>query len=169
MRGGPVLVARGSPAIREVTGTHKTTILNLLVDVGEHCQETARPRAALACPAESSRPTKSGRSSRRSSTHLSGLDSTNPEIGEQYLFVALDPRSKLVAAHVVGKREPGTARIFLEQLRIRLGTPEFQFFTDGWIDYPPAIRAVLDDQCDSRAGHRAEAGPGRGSTVRRGG
>ena len=55
--------------------------------------------------------------------HLIGLDSTNPESGEQYLFVGLDPDSKLIAAHVVGKRDAETTTDFIEQLRVRIGRP----------------------------------------------
>ncbi len=70
---------------------------------------------------------------------LIGLASTNPEIGNQYMFVAFHPRSKLVAAHVVGKREQGTAVDFLAQLHRRLATPQIQLMTDGW-DRAPAGR-----------------------------
>ena len=38
-------------------------------------------------------------------------------IGDQYAFIGLDPYSKLIAAHTVGKRDAESTTLFLEQLQ----------------------------------------------------
>jgi IS1 family transposase len=42
------------------------------------------------------------------------------EDGDQYIFVGLDPETKLVPAFVVGKRDSSTTNIFLRELRNRI-------------------------------------------------
>lgn len=134
-------------ATSRLTGVHKKTVMRLLVEAGEHCQDLL-DHELRNLPCRVIEADEIWTFVKAKQHHLIGLDSTNPEIGEQYLFVALHPRSKLVAAHVVGKRELETAVLFLQQLRARLGTPEFQLFTDGWTEYPPAIEVVLENRCD---------------------
>ncbi|MCY3842723.1 MAG: DDE-type integrase/transposase/recombinase [Acidobacteria bacterium] len=80
---------------------------------------------------------------------LRGRETTDPRLGDQYLFIALDPRTKLIAAHEVGKRDYPTTERFLRKLRDRLASPfELQFYTDGFLKYPAAITRVFADLID---------------------
>jgi IS1 family transposase len=62
------------------------------------------------------------------------------ECGDQFVFVAIDPVTKLVPAFAVGKRNVETAVPFVEQARERT-TGAAQITTDG---FKPYIR-VIDD------------------------
>jgi hypothetical protein len=60
------------------------------------------------------------------------------EYGDQFVFVALDPESKLVPSFAVGKRNHSTCWNFVNDVRQRvLGSP--QVTTDGFRAYIPAI------------------------------
>ncbi len=63
------------------------------------------------------------------------------EVGDQYTFIAFDPFSKLIAAHVIGKRDAETTTTFIELVRRRI-PHRIQFFTDGFAQYPPAVEGV---------------------------
>jgi IS1 family transposase len=81
---------------------------------------------------------------------------TRSDIGDAYLFTAIDQDTKLIAAHTLGKRSADNARRFMVQLANRLEMPragladdanfmkyEFpvvvQISTDGFSGYPEAV------------------------------
>jgi IS1 family transposase len=81
---------------------------------------------------------------------LKGHEKHNPELGDQYLFLALDLDTKLIANFLVGKRTYETTRAFIEGLEKRLvrspdtaGDNRPQISTDGWPSYPPAIARIF--------------------------
>ncbi|MEX2188107.1 MAG: IS1 family transposase [Pirellulales bacterium] len=78
------------------------------------------------------------------------------DIGDVYTFTCLDQETKLIAAHVVGKRSADNARRLMMQLAGRLNFPNphagddhafgtggfrpiIQISTDGWPGYPEAV------------------------------
>ena len=56
---------------------------------------------------------------------------TNPELGDQFTYIALDPASKVVAAFHVGKRDTVNTHRFIEDLSKRIEGPT-QVTTDAW-------------------------------------
>lgn len=63
----------------------------------------------------------------------------NPrEVGDQWVFVAIDPNTKLIPSFIVGKRSPENALALMRDLQWRT-TRRFQLTTDG---YRPYINAV---------------------------
>jgi len=77
-------------------------------------------------------------------------------IGDAYLFTAQDQKTRLIAAHLLGKRSADNARRFMVQLRNRLAMPAphasdahtyskggyrpiIQLSTDGFPAYPEAV------------------------------
>jgi IS1 family transposase len=54
----------------------------------------------------------------------------SPEIGDQWVFVAMDAETKLVPSFVVGKRTEETTWYFMQDLAERLA-PRVQLTTDG--------------------------------------
>ncbi|MDE0001710.1 MAG: hypothetical protein OXQ29_03330 [Rhodospirillaceae bacterium] len=68
-------------------------------------------------------------------------------IGDQYTYVALCPRSKLVIAHTVGKRDAQTTTEFIKQLRIRVPR-RIELFTDGYKEYPVAVEKYYGADVD---------------------
>ncbi len=63
----------------------------------------------------------------------------NPEIGDQYVFVAIDGESKLIPYFDVGKRNMVTAYRFMDGLRGKLNGGRFQLTTDGFTPYIGAV------------------------------
>jgi transposase-like protein/IS1 family transposase len=62
----------------------------------------------------------------------------SPEIGDQYVFVAIDEETKLVPAFFVGKRTRHDTTAFLWDLYKRLAVPT-QLTTDGLIHYTAMV------------------------------
>ncbi len=103
-----------------LTGVHRTTIQNLLVDFGGRCQEFMdRELRDLTlnhvqcdeiwtfCLKKQSRLTISERAERH-------------DIGDVYVWTSLDTETKLVPAFIVGKRSADNARKLMTKLADRL-------------------------------------------------
>src|SRR5439155_13086992 len=60
------------------------------------------------------------------------------EVGDQWVFVAIDAETKLIPSFVVGKRSKGTTEILINDLAQRL-TNRVQITTDGFRFYVNAI------------------------------
>jgi IS1 family transposase len=71
------------------------------------------------------------------------------ELGNAWVFVALDADTKLIPSYVVGKRDRETTYAFLADLRDRLA-PEhrFQLTTDGFVFYRKGVEEVLYGRAD---------------------
>lgn len=69
----------------------------------------------------------------------------NPEFGDQYTFIALEPVSKVVAAFHVGKRDVPNTHQFIEDLSRRIDGPT-QVSTDAWGAYSRAIAQHFGDR-----------------------
>lgn len=102
-------------SIERMTGVHRDTIMRLLVSVGEKCTEILDKNlkgfhSKLIEVDEIW--TFCGKKERR----LTAQEKLNPELGDQYVFVALDAQSKLVPNYLVGKRDGETALQFMLDL-----------------------------------------------------
>lgn len=83
---------------------------------------------------------------RKKQAHLSEAEKDDPEIGDQFLYIALDQDTKLICTYAVGKRDAETTDRFIEDLARRVKLPDFdheserpKLSTDGWAAYPDAI------------------------------
>lgn len=73
----------------------------------------------------------------------------NPHIGDQYLYLSLDQRSKLICNYAIGKREQSTTDRFIEDLARRIVVENRpQISTDGFKCYPDAIANSFGHQVD---------------------
>jgi IS1 family transposase/transposase-like protein len=70
-----------------------------------------------------------------------------PEMGDQWVFVALDEETKLVPYFEIGKRSKETTIMFLHGLKRCLSEDRFQITTDGFHFYR-AIQGVFAGQAD---------------------
>lgn len=75
-----------------------------------------------------------------------GAEKKDPELGSQYLYLALDLDTKLIASYKLGKRNHVTTRDFVNDLESRMICPPAQsgehrpqISTDGWASYPGTI------------------------------
>jgi IS1 family transposase len=93
----------------------------------------------------------------------------NPELGDQYIFVALDPDTKLVPVFVVGKRNAKVARQFVCELRRRVNNRP-QITTDGVPAYLDAVERAFGTGVHYatlvKTYAAEDAGPGRYSPPR---
>jgi IS1 family transposase len=73
----------------------------------------------------------------------------NPDIGDQYVFIALERNSKLVVAWHLGRRDRENTAEFISKVR-RATTNEtiFDISTDAWPAYLPEIDGQLGDRAN---------------------
>jgi IS1 family transposase len=129
-----------------ITKIHRTTIMNLLVEFGEKCRAFLDKRM-MNLTLDHLELDEIWTFVRKKQRRLAGLEKENPEIGDQYLFVAIDYTTKLIPCFAIGKRTKETTEIFTADLAQRINVPESyqhpedrpQVSTDGWQAYPDAI------------------------------
>lgn len=141
-------------SIRSVERTmdvHRDTIMRLMVRFGEGCQQlldtTVRGVDARHLEIDEQW-TWVGKKNK----NCTPAERDAGEFGDQYLFLALDQDSGLIACHEIGKRTEDTTRRFLGKLAARIVLPESpevpysdkpQLSTDGFNAYPNAILDVF--------------------------
>lgn len=86
---------------------------------------------------------------------LQEAEACDEKIGDQYLFVALDHRTKLIPSFALGKRTSAVAQRFLDDLAGRLTMPDLfelgerpRISTDGWNGYPNAVDNAFAGRAD---------------------
>jgi len=72
----------------------------------------------------------------------------SPDLGDQWVFIAIDAESKLIASHIIGKRTAATTYDFLTDLRDRVTDDRFQLTTDGFVFYERGVENVFAGQTD---------------------
>jgi len=68
-------------------------------------------------------------------------------LGDCYVFCAIERHSKLVLNIAMGKRDQATTGVFIEGLR-HATRGEFQITTDGFVPYKSAIETTLGERVD---------------------
>jgi IS1 family transposase len=138
-------------AVSRVTGVDKDAVMRLMVRVGEACQRflDAKVRDVNARHLEIDEQwTFCG----KKQGHLKDAEKSSRELGDQYLFLAVDQQTKLIACHTLGKRDEITTRTFLAKLANRIVLPKSedgpwsdkpQLSTDGFPSYPGVIQDVF--------------------------
>ena len=135
-------------SIERMTGVHQDTITRLLIRVGEKCTDILDQHL------------RSFRSHliqvdeiwtfvRKKERRLTDEEKLNAEIGDQYVFVALDAESKLIPSYMVGKRDGQTALRFMLDLQNRLtGNGRIQLTSDGFRAYLDAVEQAFGSEID---------------------
>jgi IS1 family transposase len=90
-------------------------------------------------------------------------DYVREDIGDCYTWTAIDPRTKLLLAYAVGKRDNGTAVDFLQRLH-RATFGRFQINTDGLAIYRSTIPGVFGWRQDHALIVKIFAGSPEGET-----
>jgi transposase-like protein/IS1 family transposase len=129
-----------------ITQLHRDTILRLLVIAGERCIALMDTKMRdLRCARVQSDEiwTFVGKKER----HLQDGDSE--ELGNAWVFVAIDADTKLIPAYIVGKRTRETTYQFLTDLHGRIAEEHrFQLSTDGFHFYRRGVEDVFAGQAD---------------------
>ena len=123
-------------SVERMTGIHRDTSMRLTVRIGENCakllDETMR---GLSCKYLELDEIWCfvGKKQR----HLKGADNPN-DLGDQWVFVAIDAESKLIPSYKVGKRNLATAYDFLADLSNRVNN-HVQLSSDSLSAYVEAV------------------------------
>jgi IS1 family transposase len=146
------------------------SILRLLVAVGERCQRFLDERLR-GFRSQHLQLDEIWTFVRKKERRLSELKRLNPDIGDQYVFVAIDAETKLIPTFLVGKRDSQTALQFMTALFERLASNGcIQLTTDGFGPYIEAIEQTFGADVDYaqlvKIYAAIDAGPGRYSPPR---
>src|SRR5579872_555887 len=131
-----------------VTGLHRDAIMRLLVTLGERCE------ALLASLVRNVKVSDVQADEiwayvGKKEGHKGPEEAHNDSIGDCYTWVAMEARTKLVLAFVVGRRTGANAMELMRKVRLSTSTDSrFQLTTDGLISYLPAVDEMLADRAD---------------------
>jgi transposase-like protein/IS1 family transposase len=133
----------GIRSIARLTGLHQETVLNVLKTAGEQCQQVLDERIRNV-QVEAIQVDEiwcfCGCKERQNTTG-------NYERGDQYLFHAVESKSKLIISHNIGKRDSGQTLTLIDDLGKRV-TSRFQLTTDGFEAYKTVVPQVLGGRVD---------------------
>lgn len=151
----------GLRAASRTFNTHRTAIQHLLVRVGENCERimVARMRNVECRYLEADEIwTFVGKKERR----LKGAEKLNFDLGDQFLFFAIDRDTKVIPAWALGKRTSATALQFLGRLKGALNGQRPHISTDDWRGYEDAIERVFGMNVDYGTIHKEYVAPNPG-------
>lgn len=132
-------------AISRVTGLHKNTILSLMLTAAENAQRVLNSRIRqvrcnyVECDEVWCFLGKKAKRVRKADP---------AELGDQWVFVALDAETKLIPCFEVGKRTRETTYKFLNGLQRHLADGRFQLTTDGFHFYERGVEDVFGGTVD---------------------
>ncbi len=130
-------------SVERATEVHHTTILKLLVLVGDKCERimAEKVRNVRVRDVECDELWAFiGKKQKR----VRPEDDQN--LGDCYTFVAIERHTKLVLNIAVGKRDQRTTNAFVEGIRHATARSSFQITTDGFSPYTSAITTTLHDR-----------------------
>lgn len=131
-----------------MTEVHRDTIMRLLINVGEKCS-TILDQNLKGFHSKLIEADEIWTFVRKKERRLTDEEQLNREIGDQYVFVALDAETKLVPTFLVGKRDGETALKFMTELQSRLtGNGRIQLTTDGLRAYIDAVEQTFGADID---------------------
>lgn len=123
-------------SVERMTGIHRDTIMRLMFRVGENC-ENIMDSSMKNLPCKKLQMDEIWCFVGKKQRHIKKTD--NPlEIGDQWVFVALDADSKLIPSYKIGKRDLFTAQSFLNDLSDRLDN-KVQLSSDSLKAYVEAV------------------------------
>jgi IS1 family transposase len=123
-------------SVERMTGVHRDTIMRLVVRVGQSCERLLDERMRhLPCRQVQADEiwTYVGKKEKRV-----GYGDNPEEVGDQYVFVAMDSETKLIPCFRVGKRNTTNTYYFVRDLQERLKY-RVQLTTDGFRPYKDAV------------------------------
>lgn len=131
-----------------MTGLHRDTIMRLLVRAGDKCQEIMDTHLrGVYC--KRMQIDEIFTYVFKKEKRLSAKERLQGEYGDQYLFVALDPDTKLVPTFTIGKRNLETTMVFMESLHEKLkGNGRIQLSSDGFTSYVRAVEETFGADID---------------------
>jgi IS1 family transposase len=132
-------------SVERITGIHRDTIMRLMVRTGQNCQELMDASMRnLKC--ENLQVDEIWCYVGKKQRHLKITDDLN-EVGDQWVWVALDAESKLIPSFLVGKRSFQNACAFLQDLSERMDN-RVQLSSDSLSSYAEAVEYAFGPEVD---------------------
>lgn len=128
-----------------MTGVHRDTIMRLVVSVGDNCGRLLNEHMrGLRCRQVQADEiwTYVGKKEKQVR-----FDDDPQEVGDQYVFVAMDSETKLIPCFRVGKRNFTNTWYFVQDLEARLAG-RVQLTTDGFRPYRDAVEDAFGANVD---------------------
>jgi IS1 family transposase len=129
-----------------MTGTDKKTVLRLLADVGDACglflDEAMRDLTCKRIEADEIWSFCSAKAK-----NVPAERKGDPNYGDMWTWVAIDPDTKLVVSYMLGQRTPFWAKVFIRDLSERLAN-RIQLTTDGLAMYVGAVADAFEGDVD---------------------
>lgn len=126
------------------TGVHRDTICRLLVQTGDRCAEIMDEQMRnLHCGFVQADEIWTFVGKKQRHAHFDDP----PEVGDQWVFVAMDAETKIVPTFVVGKRTEETTWYFVQDLAARVSS-RIQLTTDGFVFYPRHVEDAFGAEID---------------------
>ncbi|MCX6174743.1 MAG: hypothetical protein NTZ27_08350 [Ignavibacteriales bacterium] len=129
-----------------LSNTHRDTIMRLLVSAGNRAQETMNEKF-VNLKSNYIQADEIWTYCYKKRTTQSKDEKKNIEIGDQYVFVAMDSETKLVPAFYVGKRNLDSTVTFINQRRERI-VNRFQLSTDSFPAYCEAVNESFGENIE---------------------
>ena len=133
------------------TGTHRDTIMRLLVRFGNACEEF-HDLALANVSVEHVQCDEIWTFVKKKEARLDKKEKRSGRLGDMYLFTALDTDTKLMVSYLLGRRTAETTETFIRDLESRMVRPpmdagEFspQISTDGFTPYQSTIREAFGE------------------------
>lgn len=134
-------------SVERMTGIHRDTITRLMIKTGERCREVmGRVMQGLTC--HSLQLDEIWTFVGKKQHHLQPGERTESN-GDQFIFVALDAKSRLIPHYKVGKRTSVVTYEFLKELHSRLAKyANPQITTDGFHGYLQTVSMIFGTRAD---------------------
>ncbi len=136
----------GIRSLERQTGTHRDTIMRLLYRVGEGCARLL-DESMVDLPCRNVQTDEIWTFVKKKQRMLTDKEKRGPELGDKYVFVAIDADTKLIPLHHVGKRDSVTATRFMMDLQSRLRN-RIQLTTDAFAPYEDAVEIAFGNEVD---------------------
>lgn len=134
-------------AITRLLDVHRTTVMNVLVEAGTRCERILAENV-YGVDAQSLQMDEIWTFCKKKQGRLKPEERANLGIGDQYLFYALDPDTKLVVAWELGKRDRLTTLRFVGKVKRSLNGTRPQINTDSFPPYAMAMQRIFGPTVD---------------------
>jgi IS1 family transposase len=132
-------------SVERMIGIHRDTIMRLMVRVGQNCEKILDATMNnLTC--KNIQVDEIWGYVGKKQRHLTEDDNSS-EMGDQWVFVALDADSKLIPSYIVGKRSADNAQAFIKDLSERLDN-RVQLSSDSLSAYVEAVEQAFGMDVD---------------------
>ena len=132
-------------SVTRLTGIHRTTIMKLMLKAGDALKAFLNAKMVnlelthLECD-------EIWTFVQKKQARLKDVERDSTTIGDMYLYIALDQRTKLIPSYTIGKRNREKTEEFMLDLATRIVVPPIahptnrpKISTDGWAAYPGAV------------------------------